>query len=187
MAEPIEGITEISRRKSLYSATEYAVHSMDDFTLSKLQGQSIERRETHIDNRKLLNMISSLNQSLEKIKDGTIDKDAFYTQYREGIEEITAIWEKYREEFGYILKNSDDLFIPLSSDHSTIIPQAVEQTIANCNALSRSLESVKLPELDVLLTQTLEMNTLLLKAMGEIVKQAGRTFDRMVANQIPRG
>ena len=147
-----------------------------------LHRQADDRRAVNSDVIALRRQIQELDKDVLKVERKEMTSDEFLEKYRDASIDLEAIWKKHEEKFSYVLPKADDHFITWTSDAANVTVESIRDSITNCNTLARTLETVEIPELDMLLTHALELNVVLLRAMSKLAEQAaegtGRTAVR---------
>lgn len=187
MPGPIESIQEAERRKdptqSYMSTMHHVTNHVDGHALEQIAHQSQQRRVLNAEITKLSQHINQLNEDLPKLEDGSMTAQAFFDKYRESIAELTEVWNSHREEFQYLLPEGEEFFITNETNHAAVTPQAVEKVRDNCIGLRRSLEQVKLEQLNITLTAALQLNVILLQALAKLTEKVSEESRMAVRNQ----
>ncbi len=130
----------------------------------------------------LIKTISGSASSSKALAISTFKND-FIQKYRANISELETIWNHFKERHSDILGDSD-LFIPNFADHESVTTESIEKCIENCNLLRERLQTVDWPESDVLLTTTLELNTILMRFLHEIGREIANQNRTKINNQV---
>ena len=166
--------------KSYYKPIHGVADVADAHMKRLLVDQAGQRKQVNEDIVRMRQMIQKLDAGLEDIEKPMTEAE-FKAQYAETVEHLEEIHARYKDKYSYIA-GAGDLFISKTSDPLNVDPKAVKESIARCNSLARSLESVEIPGLDMALTHALEVNVILLRAMHKFGEEASRAGRKAVEN-----